>query len=63
MKTIVGKTQARQLQRDFLNQYPKRVELAFLLQDWDDAYNVGGLLRVADGVGSKTVVATGHTQV
>ncbi len=28
------------------------IELAFLLQDWDDAYNVGGMFRVADACGA-----------
>ena len=35
--------------------------MAFLLQDWDDAYNVGGMFRVADGVGANLMVMTGHT--
>lgn len=61
MKTIRGKTAARKLQKDFRAQYPSTIELAFLLQDWDDAYNVGGMFRVADGVGASLMVMTGHT--
>lgn len=36
-------------------------ELAFFLQDWDDAYNVGGLFRVADAVGAIEMILTGKT--
>lgn len=39
------------------------VEIAFMLQDWDDAYNVGGMFRVADVVGAVELVATGKTPI
>ncbi|MBS1716796.1 MAG: tRNA methyltransferase [Armatimonadetes bacterium] len=42
-------------------QYSERIELTFLMQDWEDAYNVGGLYRVADGLGIKTLYASGRT--
>ena len=61
MKTIRGKTPARQLQKEFKSLHAPKVELAFLLQDWDDAYNVGGMFRVADGLAAKLLVMTGHT--
>ena len=32
-----------------------------LLQDWDDAYNVGGMFRVADACGVTELVLTGKT--
>lgn len=63
MKTIRGKTPARKLQKEFKASHPPAVELTFLLQDWDDAYNVGGLYRVADGVGVRTLYACGKTPV
>lgn len=61
MKTIRGKTAARKVQKEFKALHPSKIELAFLLQDWDDAYNVGGLFRVADGLGASLMVMTGHT--
>ena len=63
MKTIRGKTPVRQLYKEFKTLHPPKVELSFLLQDWDDAYNVGGMFRVADGVGASLMVMTGHTPV
>lgn len=63
MKTIRGKTTARKLQKEFKATYAPRVELTFMLQDWDDAYNVGGLFRVADGFGVRRIYASGHTPV
>lgn len=61
LKTIRAKTEARRLRKQDREQ--RRVELAFLLQDWDDAYNVGGLFRVADGCGASEFVMTGKTPV
>lgn len=61
MKTLRGKTAVRELHRDVRAQHPPKVELAFLLQDWDDAYNVGALFRVADGVGATEVFMSGRT--
>ena len=62
-KTLKGKTEVRRLHKDFRRERPPKVEIAFFMQDWDDAYNVGGLFRVADAVGAKVVVTTGHTPV
>jgi 23S rRNA (guanosine2251-2'-O)-methyltransferase len=61
MKTIRSKTGARQLQKRMREEHPPTVELAFLLQDWTDAYNVGGLFRVADACGAIEVVLAGRT--
>lgn len=63
MKTIRSKTGARQLQKRLLEEHPPSVELAFLLQDWTDGYNVGGLFRVADACGAVEVVLAGRTPV
>lgn len=63
MRALRGKTPARRLQKEFKQSHPPSVELAFFLQDWDDAYNVGGLFRVADGLGAQLIVASGHTPV
>lgn len=63
MKTIRGKTPVRQLYKEFKTLHPPKVELAFFLQDWDDAYNVGGMFRVADGVGASLMVMSGHTPI
>lgn len=46
--------------------FPERaraMRLAFLLQDWDDPYNVGGMFRVADACGAAEIVCTGKTPV
>jgi tRNA (guanosine-2'-O-)-methyltransferase len=61
MKTIRSKTGARKLQKEYLEQHEPRLELAFLLQDWDDPYNVGSLYRVADACGAKEVILSGKT--
>jgi 23S rRNA (guanosine2251-2'-O)-methyltransferase len=61
VKTIRSKTGARKLQKEFLSEHPPAIELAFLLQDWEDAYNVGGMFRVADACGAKEMVLTGRT--
>lgn len=37
------------------------VRLCFLLQDWEDAYNVGGMFRVADACGAEELIFTGRT--
>ncbi|MCW5937019.1 MAG: TrmH family RNA methyltransferase [Fimbriimonadaceae bacterium] len=61
MKTIRGKTPLRNLFREHSRLNPPRRELAFLLQDWDDGYNVGGLFRTAEALGAVEVVMSGHT--
>ena len=37
------------------------VDLVFLLQDWEDGYNVGGMFRVADACGATQILLTGKT--
>ena len=37
------------------------MDLVILLQDWDDAYNVGGMFRVGDACGAKELILTGKT--
>lgn len=37
------------------------MRLAFLLQDWEDPYNVGGMFRVADACGAAEMILTGRT--
>lgn len=39
------------------------MELAVLLQDWEDPYNVGGMFRVADACGAKELILTGKTPI
>ncbi|CAN5531183.1 RNA methyltransferase [soil metagenome] len=60
MKTIRSKTGARQLQKAYREENQAKVELAFMLQDWDDPYNVGGMFRVADACGAELIL-TGKT--
>ncbi len=63
MSTIRSKTGVREMMKEARRDQASDVELAFLLQDWEDAYNVGGMFRVADGCGAKEMVMTGRTPV
>lgn len=60
-KTIIKKTAARELQKLAAQKHQPTIELAFLLQDWSDAYNVGGMFRVADALGARELMLTGGT--
>lgn len=60
-KTILSKTGVRDIQREIRKKYEGRRELCFLLQDWDDGYNVGGMFRLADGCGASELILTGKT--
>jgi len=60
-KTLRSKTAIRRLHERYAAQYGREMTIAFLLQDWDDPYNVGGMFRVADAVGAKELIMTGHT--
>src|ERR1044072_7586748 len=62
-KTIRSKTDVRKLYKEFRTAHAPRVEIAFLLQDWEDAYNVGGMFRVADACGASEMFVTGRTPV
>lgn len=60
-KTIRSKTGVRKLHRELYPESARKKSLAFLLQDWDDPYNVGGLFRVADACGATELVMSGKT--
>jgi len=60
MKQIRSKTGVRQMMKNARSEW-NDVELAFLLQDWTDPYNVGGLFRVADACGAAEVILAGRT--
>lgn len=60
-KTIHSKTGVRKLAKEYQAAHPRTRELIFVLQDWSDGYNVGGLFRVADAVGATAVILTGKT--
>jgi tRNA (guanosine-2'-O-)-methyltransferase len=61
MKTIRSKTGARKFRKDFLDQNAPKRRVAFLLQDVEDPYNVGGMFRVADACGAAEMVLAGRT--
>lgn len=61
MKTIRRKVDVRKLHKTALQSASSGVQLCFLLQDWEDAYNVGGLFRVADACGAEELIMTGRT--
>lgn len=60
-KTLYSKTGVRNLFKSFRKEHEPKVEMAFLLQDWEDAYNVGGMFRVADACGATELFLTGRT--
>lgn len=62
-KALRSKTAIRRLHEKFASLYGRQMTIAFLLQDWDDPYNVGGMFRVADALGAKELILTGHTPV
>lgn len=39
----------------------REMSLVILLQDWEDAYNVGGMFRVGDACGADELILTGRT--
>ncbi len=55
------KTELRQQRRAFEEAHPPARRLVFLCQDWDDAYNVGGMFRVAAGCGAAELWLVGKT--
>lgn len=57
LKTIRSKTGVRQLQKEYRIAHPPQAELCFLLQDWSDPYNVGGMFRVAAACGASLVMS------
>jgi tRNA (guanosine-2'-O-)-methyltransferase len=60
MKTLRAKTAVRKLHR---SQTFNPIQLSFLLQDWSDPYNVGGMFRVADACGAHELIMSGKTPV
>jgi len=55
------KTALRQQKREFEQDHPRDRDLVFLLNDWSDAYNVGGLFRVAAACGARELIMVGRT--
>jgi 23S rRNA (guanosine2251-2'-O)-methyltransferase len=62
VKQIRSKVGIKKFLKSEDNALPPR-DLVFLLQDWDDGYNVGGMFRVADACGAAMLVMTGKTPV
>lgn len=60
MRTIRSKGQLRQLYRES-GDLRASIELAFLLHDVTDPYNVGGLFRTADACGASQMILSGRT--
>lgn len=58
---IRKKTVLRKERKAFEAQHPPQKHLAFLLQDWQDGYNVGGMFRVAAACGARELVLVGRT--
>ncbi len=60
---IRKKTALRNQRKEFESQFPRKHDLVFLLQDWTDGYNVGGLFRVAAACGASELIMVGRTPV
>lgn len=58
---IRKKTELRNQRKEFERAHPPARDLVFLLQDWDDGYNVGGLFRVAAACGARELIMVGKT--
>lgn len=58
---IRKKTELRQQRKSFVEKAGPKRDLVFLLQDWSDAYNVGGLFRVAAACGASELILIGRT--
>lgn len=63
MKTVRSKTGVRKMHKEARSASANDVEIAFLLQDWEDPYNVGGMFRVADACGAAELILTGRSPV
>lgn len=60
-KPVRKKTEIRRMAEEWERKWPRQVALAFMLQDWEDPYNVGGMFRVADACGAKELILTQRT--
>jgi tRNA (guanosine-2'-O-)-methyltransferase len=60
MRQLRKKTAIRRVMREARSDW-NDVELAIMLQDWSDPYNVGGMFRVADACGAAELILTGKT--
>ncbi|HMS56070.1 MAG TPA: TrmH family RNA methyltransferase [Fimbriimonadaceae bacterium] len=60
MSTLRKKAKVKKKHRET---EPSGIRLCFLLQDWEDAYNVGGMFRIADGCGAEELIMTGRTPI
>lgn len=58
---IRKKSELKKQRKEFESAFPKQRELVFLLQDWSDGYNVGGLFRVAAACGASELIMVGST--
>jgi len=57
----LSKTELKRLQEYIAKTHPHTVDLVFLLQNLDDAVNVGALFRVADACGAREMILVGDT--
>jgi 23S rRNA (guanosine2251-2'-O)-methyltransferase len=60
MRQLRSKTKIRNVMKASREDW-NDIELAILLQDWSDPYNVGGMFRVADACGASELILTGKT--
>lgn len=62
-RTLRSKVSVRKMHKALFPDSARNRQLAILLQDWDDPYNVGGMFRVADACGATELILTGKTPV
>ena len=60
MRQLRSKTKIKNAMRAVRERW-NPIELAIMLQDWSDPYNVGGMFRVADACGATELICTGKT--
>jgi 23S rRNA (guanosine2251-2'-O)-methyltransferase len=60
MKQLRSKASIKKKFKQHLNSR-NEIQLVVMLQDWNDAYNVGGMFRVADAAGVQELILTGKT--
>ncbi|MFZ4507288.1 MAG: TrmH family RNA methyltransferase [Fimbriimonas sp.] len=63
IRTLRTKTSVRKLHKETAQALGRDVEIAIMLQDWSDGYNVGGMFRVADACGASMMIFSGRTPV
>jgi len=49
------------MHKEHFPEQARKIQLAILLQDWEDPYNVGGMFRTADACGISELIMSGKS--